>query len=59
MNNIYNYNVPVNNNQDMYKLIYDVKRLVDENKLLIKELKSLRRFYPDYEEACLLFGNER
>jgi hypothetical protein len=59
MNNLHDYSVPVNNNQDMYKLIDDVKRLVDENKFLIEELKSLRRFYPDYDESCSLFSNER
>lgn len=59
MNNVQDYNIAVNNNQDMYKLIDDVKRLIDENKYLIEELKSLRRFYPEYKEACILFGNER
>lgn len=59
MNNLYDFSIPVNDNQDMYKLIDDVKRLVDENKFLIEELKSMRKSHPSYDEAWVLFGNER
>lgn len=49
---------PVNDNYNMYQLIEDVKRLVDENKFLIEELKSIRKTYTDYDEACSLFELE-
>ncbi len=40
-----------------YKLMNELERLIDENRSLIEEIKSLRAFYPCYDQASKLFND--
>ena len=49
------YTMPANLNFSEYRIIEDLRMLVDQNRDLIDEIRMLRKIYPDYDEASDLF----